>query len=213
MIEFKTPVARKKTYASSGFARDVAEILQRPTTELRLYAKSLIDDGVLPVFAESGAAAVAIEGARILSAALGRQMRPASVVRLTGRILAMEHQGDIESMGTPDERSAAGATRETFEARLARTVRETWEATERLSGPLPVPPNVTVTWNDSGAVLYGTIGIGTKITSVYSSACIGHFLALPGRWRSDAVGGAAITSFALLGMAEQIRDAVRADRR
>ena len=213
MIAFKTPATRKTTYASSGFARDVADILQRPSTEMRLYSRSLIEGGMLPASTATGAAAVATEGARILAAALGRQVRPASVVRVAGRILSMEHQGDVENIGEPDERSAAAASGETFEARLARVLRDTWEATERPSGPLPVPPGVTVTWNDGGAVLYGTIGMGSKITSVYSSACIGELLALPGCWRSDAVGGAAFTTFALLGIAEHIRDAMRVDRR
>jgi hypothetical protein len=213
MIKFKTPATRSKTYASSGFVRDVADILQRPSTEIRLYSKSLIDGGMLPASTVTGAAAVAIEGSRILSAALGRQVRPASVVRVTGRILAMEHQGDLENMGTPAERSVSEPSGETFETRLARMLSETWEATERPSGPLPAPPYVTVTWNDRGTVLYGTVGIASKVTAVYSSASIGGLVALPGPWRSDAVGGAAFTSFALLGMAEQIRDAARAAER
>ncbi|MCP1761152.1 MULTISPECIES: hypothetical protein [Bradyrhizobium] len=212
MIAFTQPAKRKATYASSGFARDVADILQRPAAEMRLYSASLIEAGLLPAATETGAAAVATEGARIVAAALGRQVRPASVVRVTGRILAMEHQGDLENMGAPNERSAAAATGETFEARLARTLRGTWEATERLSGPLSVPPNVMVTWNDGGRVLHGIISMGSK-TSVYSSASTGEFVALQGRWRNDAVGGAAFTALALLGMAEQIREAVRADRR
>ena len=210
-IGFKTAAARARTYASSGFARDVAEILQRPRAEVRLYAQSLIEGGLLPVATEPGAAAVAVEGARILAAAASRQIRPASVVRVTGRILAMEHEGDLAEMGTAAERSVAEASGETFETRLARALRETWEATERPSGALPVPPNVVVTWNDGGTVLYGTVGIASKTTSVYSTIRIGHILALPGQWRSDAVGGAGFTSFALLGIAEHVRDAARTD--
>jgi hypothetical protein len=213
MIKFKTQEMRSETYASSGFVRDVADILQRPSTEIRLYSKSLIDGGMLPASAVTGAAAVAVEGSRILSAALGRQVRPASVVRVTSRILAMEHQGDLENMGMPAERSISEPSGETFETRLARTLRETWEATERPSGPLPAPTNITLTWDDGGTVLYGTVGIASKVTAVYSSASIGGLLALPGPWCSNAVGGAAFTFFALLGMAEQIRDAARADER
>lgn len=210
-IGFKTARARARTYASSGFARDIAEILQRPRSKVHLYAQSLIDSGLLPVAAAPEAVAVAVEGARILAAAASRQIRPASVVRVTKRILAMEHEGDLAEMGTAAERSVEEASGETFEVQLAHALREIWEATERPSSPLPVPPNVTVTWNDGGTVLYGTIGIASKVTSVYSSFRIGQIFAFPGKWRSDAVGGACFSSFAVLGIAEHIRDAVRTD--
>ena len=75
------------------------------------------------------------------------------------------------------------------------------------------PPNVTVMWNDGGAVLYGRIqDIRSKTTALYSNAAIPA--GLDGTWdhvRTDAVGGTVFSALSLLGFAECVRDAVRAE--
>ena len=98
-----------------------------------------------------------------------RQIKAASVVRVTDRILAMPHRCDV----VEGERGAAGTILGgTFQDDLAKVLRDTWEATEGL-GAFPVPPNVTVTWNDRGSVLYGYIrNTRGRTTALYSNAAI-----------------------------------------
>ena len=60
-----------------------------------------------------------------------------------------------------------------FEGDLAEALRNAWEASEGMGGALPFPPNITVTWNDGGSVLYGRIqDIRSGATALYSNAAI-----------------------------------------
>lgn len=210
MIAFLETSSRAKAYRSDAFQREVGEILQRPRRDIRLYVDSLIKAHRLPVDPPGeAAAAVGTEAARILSAVASRQIKAASVVRVTDRILAMPHRCDV----VEGERGAAGTILGgTFQDDLAKVLRDTWEATEGL-GALPVPPNVTVTWNDRGSVLYGHIrNTRGRTTALYSNAAIPA--APDGAWnyvRIDAVGGSGFSALSLLGFAECVRDAVRAD--
>jgi hypothetical protein len=210
MIAFLETSSRAKAYRSDAFQRQVGEILQRPRRDIRLYVDSLVKADRLPVDRPGeAAAAVGTEAARILSAVASRQIKAASVVRVTDRILEMHHRCDV----VEGERGLAAAILGgTFQDALAKVLRNTWEATEGM-GALPVPPNVTVTWNDGGSVLYGHIrNTRGRTTALYSNAAIPA--APDGAWnfvRTDAVGGSGFTAISLLGFAECIRDTVRAD--
>lgn len=210
MIVFREVSSRVAAYRSDAFQREVGEILQRPRRDIRLYIDSLVKADRLPVDPPGEAAsAVGTEAARILSAVASRQIKAASVVRVTNRILEMAHRCDV----VEGERGSDVAIRRgTFQDDLAQMLRHTWEATEGM-GALPVPPNVSVTWNDGGSVLYGHIrDTRGKTTALYSNAAIPA--APHGAWnyvRTDAVGGSGFTALSLLGFAEFVRDAVRAD--
>jgi hypothetical protein len=139
-----------------------------------------------------------------------RQIKPDSVVRVADRILTMTHQCDVV-----ERNRAAHAVRRlgTFESDLAQSLRGVWEASEGIVAGLPFPPHVVVTWNDGGGVLYGHIKDTREgTTALYSNATIP---ASPdGAWTflsTDAVGGSEFTPMPLLGFAECVRDAVRAD--
>jgi hypothetical protein len=138
-----------------------------------------------------------------------RQIKAASVVRVTDRILEMPHRCDVVE---GERGSDATIRRGTFQDDLAKVLRDTWEATEGM-GVLPIPPNVTVTWNDGGSILYAHIrDTRGRTTALYSNAAIPA--APHGAWnyvRTDAVGGSGFTALSLLGFVECIRDTVRAD--
>ncbi|MBR0749976.1 hypothetical protein JQ582_39310 [Bradyrhizobium japonicum] len=218
MIEFRRAAARARAYMSSGFARDVGEILLRPRQDLRLYVKSLVDDGSVPVRTAPDAEAVAIEAARILAAVASRQIKPASVVRVSGRICAMLHQCDVgpePAAGTPATEASSGRNDRgrTFEAELGAALRANYEASERATGLLPAT-NVSVTWNDGGRAIYGTIDAFRRVQAVYSSIPLVGADAFGGRFdfvQTDAVGGSCFSALAVLGYAEAIRDAARKD--
>jgi hypothetical protein len=208
MIDFREPSSRAAAYLSDAFQREVGEILQRPRSDIRLYVDALVKADRLLVDSPGGAA-VGAAAARILSAVACRQIKADSVVRVTGRILTMTHQCDVAEGGRG---GAATNRRGTFEDDLAQALRDVWEATEGM-GALPVPPNVTVKWNDGGTVLYGHIrDTRGGTTALYSNAAIPA--APDGAWnfvKTDAVGGSGFTALSLLGFAECVRDAVRAD--
>jgi hypothetical protein len=213
MIVFREASSRASAYRSNAFQREVGEILQRPRRDIRLYVDALVKADRLPVDSPGAVeAAVGTEAARILSAVAARQIKAASVVRVTDRILGMTHRCDVVDRNRADHVAAAAGRRGSFQDDLAQTLRNVWEATEGM-GALPVPPNVTVTWNDGGTVLYGHIrDTRGGTTALYSNAAIP---AGPnGAWnfvRTDAVGGSGFTALSLLGFAECVRDAVRAD--
>lgn len=212
MIDFLETSWRAKAYRSDLFQREIGQILQRDRRDIRLYVDSLLKADRVPVIAPGPQhdAAVATEAARILSAVASRQIKATSVVRVTARILEMPHRCDVVDR----KRDApASKRRGSFEGDLAEALRNTWEASEGMGGTLPFPPNVTVTWNDSGSILYGRIqDIRSGTTALYSNAAIPA--GLDGTWdfvRTDSVGGSGFTAVSLLGFAECVRDAVRAD--
>jgi hypothetical protein len=211
MIAFREVSSRVAAYRSDAFQREVGEILERPRRDIRLYVDSLVKADRLPVDPPGeAAAAVATEAARILSAVFSRQIKAASVVRVTDRILTMTHQCDVV-----ERNSAAHAVRRlgTFEDDLAQALRGVWETSEGIVAGLPFPPHVVVTWNDGGSVLYGHIKDTREgTTALYSNATIPA--APDGAWtfvHTDAVGGSEFAPMPLLGFAECVRDAVRAD--
>jgi hypothetical protein len=213
MIDFRDAASRAAVYRSNEFQREVGQILQRDRRDIRLYVDALLKaDRLLVDSPGTAEAAVGTEAARILSAVACRQIKAASVVRVTGRVLEMTHRCDIVDRYRADHEAAAIGHRGLFQDDLAEALRNVWEATEGM-GALPVPPNVTITWNDGGTALYGhirdTMG-GT--TALYSNAAIPA--GPDGAWnfvRIDAVGGSGFTALSLLGFAECVRDAVRTD--
>lgn len=215
MIVFGTAASRAKAYRSDGFQREVGQILQRDRRDVRLYVSAMLKAGRIPVDSPDASPEVIVgrEAARILAAVASRQIKDASVVRVTGRILAMTHQCDIVERDRAADRGTAATRRGTFEDDLAEALRGVWEASEGMRGALPSPPNVTVTWNDGGSALYGHIqDIKSKTTALYSNAVIPS--GPDGAWtyvRTDAVGGSGFTALSLLGFAECVRGAVRAD--
>lgn len=215
MIQFLETSARAKAYRSDEFQREVGQILQRGRRDIRLFVDALLKADRVPVVAPGPQqdAAVATEAARILSAVASRQIKAASVVRVTTRILKMPHRCDVVDRQREAPAAPAPKRRGSFEDDLAEALRTTWEASEGMGAGLPYPPNVTVTWNDGGTVLYGRIqDIRSKTTALYSNAAIPA--GLDGTWdyvRTDAVGGTVFSALSLLGFAECVRDAVRAD--
>jgi hypothetical protein len=209
VIVFRTAASRAAAYRSDAFQRDVGQILQRDRRDIRLYVDALVKADRVPVepSGEAAAAAVGTEAARILSAVACRQIKAASVVRVTDRILGMTHQCNVAE----GERGAAAAIRRgTFQDDLAQALRDVWEASEGMTAGLPFPPHLAVTWNDGGGVLYGHIrDTRGGTTALYSTAVIPA-----GAWNfvcTDAVGGSGFTPLSLLGFAECVRDAVRAE--
>ncbi len=215
MIQFLETSSRAKAYRSDEFQREVGQILQRGRRDIRLFVDALLKADRVPVVAPGPQqdAAVATEAARILSAVASRQTKAASVVRVTTRILEMPHRCDVVDRQREAPAAPAPKHRGSFEDDLAEALRTTWEASEGMGASLPYPPNVTVTWNDGGTVLYGRIqDIRSKTTALYSNAAIPA--GLDGTWdyvRTDAVGGTVFSALSLLGFAECVRDAVRAD--
>ena len=215
MIEFLETSSRAKAYRSNEFQREVGQILQRDRRDIRFYVDALLKADRLPVVAPGPQqdATVATEAARILLAVASRQTNAASVVRVTARILEMPHRCDVVDRRRDAPSAPAPKRRGSFEGDLAEALRNTWEASEGMGGALPFPPNVTVTWSDGGSVLYGRIqDIRSKTTALYSNAAIPA--GLDGTWdfvRTDAVGGTLFSALSLLGYAECVRDAVRAE--
>ena len=215
MIQFLETSSRAEAYRSDEFQREVGQILQRGRRDIRLFVDALLKADRVPVVAPGPQqdAAVATEAARILSAVASRQIKAASVVRVTTRILKMPHRCDVVARQREAPAAPAPKRRGSFEDDLAEALRTTWEASEGMGAGLPYPPNVTVTWNDGGTVLYGRIqDIRSKTTALYSNAAIPA--GLDGTWdyvRTDAVGGTVFSALSLLGFAECVRDAVRAD--
>jgi hypothetical protein len=215
MIDFLETSSRAKAYRSDQFQREIGQILQRDRRNIRLCVDSLMKADCVPLVAPGPQqdAAVATEAARILSAVASRQIKAASVVRVTARILEMPHRCDVVDRKRDASAAPAPKRRGSFESDLAEALRNTWEASEGMGGALPFPPNVTVTWNDGGSVLYGRIqDIRSGATALYSNAAIPA--GLDGTWdfvRTDSVGGTGFSAISLLGFAECVRDAVRAD--
>jgi hypothetical protein len=214
MIVFRSASSRAAAYRSNAFQREVGEILQRERSDVRVYVDALVKADRLPVDPPGeAAAAVGTEAARILPAVASRQIKADSVVRVTGRILEMPHRCDVVGRKRGAPTAPAPKRRGSFEGDLAEALRNTWEASEGIAGALPFPPNVTVTWNDGGSVLYGRIQeIRSGATALYSNAAIPA--GLDGTWdfvRTDSVGGTGFSALSLLGFAECVRDAVRAD--
>lgn len=215
MINFLETSSRVTAYRSNEFQREVGEILQRDRRGIRLFVDALLKADRVPVVAPGPQhdAAVATEAARILSAVASRQIKAASVVRVTGRILEMPHRCDVVDRRRDAPAAPVPKRRGSFERDLAEALRNTWEASEGMGGALPFPPNVTVTWNEGGSVLYGRIqDIRSGATALYSNAAIPA--GLDGTWdfvRTDAVGGTGFSALSLLGYAECVRDAVRAE--
>lgn len=215
MIQFLESSSRAKAYRSDEFQREVGQILQRGRRDIRLFVDALLKADRVPVVAPGPQqdAAVATEAARILAAVASRQIKAASVVRVTTRILEMPHRCDVVDRQRDAAAAPAPKRRGSFENDLAEALRNTWEASEGLGGALPFPPNVTVAWNDGGSVLYGRIqDIRSGATALYCNAAIPA--GLDGTWdfvRTDAVGGTVFSALSLLGFAECVRDAVRAD--
>lgn len=215
MIDFLETSSRAKAYWSNEFQREVGQILRRDRGDIRLYVDALLKADRVPVVrpGQPFDAAVATEAARILSAVASRQIKAASVVRVTDRVLEMPHRCDVVDRQRDAPAAPAPKRGGSFEDDLAEALRNTWEASEGMGVGLPYPPNVTVTWNDGGSVLYGRIqDIRSGATALYSNAAIPA--GPEGAWdfvRTDAVGGSAFTALSLLGYAECVRDAARAD--
>ncbi|SDO47894.1 hypothetical protein [Afipia sp. GAS231] len=206
---------RGEEYGSARFARKVGEILQRNSKDVSLHLAALLRAGRIPIETTAAQAewAASQEAARILAAIGSRQVNPASVVRVSDRILAMAHQcymtngrarRDVSSVGPPT----------TFEAGLSTVVSAVWASNKRVTG-LSIPPNVTMTWNEGGSVLYGTIDDPKcGVTALYSTERIPAPLgASTEAWdfvRTDSVGGSGFSSLELLGFAELVLDAVEA---
>lgn len=209
MIVFRTATSRAEVYRSDEFQREVAKILQRDRRDVRLYVCTMLKAGRIAVDEPDASpeATVGREAARILAAIASRQIKDASIVRVTDRILAMIHRCDVSEGGRGTDTAVGGGS---FQDDLAEALRNAWECSEGIVAGLPFPPHIAVTWNDGGSVLYGHIK-DTKegATALYSTAAIPA-----GDWdfvRTDAVGGSGFTPMPLLGFAECVRDAARAD--
>lgn len=162
---------------------------------MRLHVHTLLETGRVPIEMpdQEAAAAIGTEQARILCAVASRQIQSSSVARVTDRILAMNYQCDVRG-----HRGGGQAS----------------EPSGKRRGALPMPPHFSVTWNENGSVLYGTLKeTVTGVTALYSDTRIPRGINEPGEpWdfvRTDVVGGSGFTPLAVLGFAELIRDAVR----
>lgn len=206
---------RGEEYGSARFARKVGEILERNSKDVSLHLAALLRAGRIPIETIAALAewAASQEAARILAAIGSRQVNPASVVGVSDRILAMSHQCYITNGRPRRDASPAGAPA-TFEGGLSAVVSAVWTASKRVTD-LSIPPNVTITWNEGGSVLYGTIDDTKRgVTALYSTQRIPSPLgASTEAWdfvRTDSVGGSGFSSLALIGFAELVRDAVQA---
>jgi hypothetical protein len=156
VIAFRKPSARATIYRSANFVRHVAGILQRDPRDVRLHVHTLLETGRVPIEMpdQEAAAAIGTEAARILCAVASRQIQSSSVARVTDRILAMNYQCDVRGhRGGGQASKPSGKRRGSYECDLSVALRETWEASERGSGALPMPPHFSVTWNENGSVL------------------------------------------------------------
>ncbi|MEA2729341.1 MAG: hypothetical protein QOF70_3816 [Acetobacteraceae bacterium] len=207
---------RGEEYGSARFARKVGEMLQRNPKDVSLHVAALLRAGRIPIETNADQAewAASQEAARILAAIGSRQVNPASVVRVSDRILMMTHQCYITNGRARRDASPAPAP-STFEGALSTVVSAVWTASKRVTGS-SIPPDVTMTWNEGGSVLYGTIDDPKRgVTALYSTERIPAPLgASTEAWdfvRTDSIGGSGFSSLELFGFAEIVLGSVEAN--
>jgi hypothetical protein len=148
---------RSDFYRSTRFKRGVADILRREPRDVALCIDSLLEAGHVASAGVDMPAAIAVssDAATILAAVASQQRRPASVVRVAARIIAMSLQFEI---GRPSGPAAAGEPpppAETFGGELANLFRHLWSNGENGSAGRTLP-FLTVCWNEGGTALFGT---------------------------------------------------------
>jgi hypothetical protein len=135
-------------YRSTRFKRGMADNLRREPGDVAVCIDSLLEAGRIAVAGDMPAAiAVSSDAATILAAVASQQRRPASVVRVTARILATNLQFEV---GRASRRPA-----ETFGGELANLFRHLWSTADNASARRTLP-FVTVSWSEGGTALFGT---------------------------------------------------------
>lgn len=141
---------RSDFYRSAHFKAAVAVILRREPADVAVCVDALLEAGRIAVTAIDLPAAMAVssDAASILSAVASRQRAPASVVRVTARICAMDMQFEM-GRGASDRAATEPPPAETFCGELANLFRHLWSEAAK------AVPFVSVSWSEGGTALFG----------------------------------------------------------
>lgn len=148
---------RTATYRSPAFHRAVADALARSAADVAVVSNALVDAGRMSATA-AATHAVARDAAYLIAGMADRQRYPASVIRVTARIMAMELQSEVGQRpgGRKHGRQAGPAA--TFGDELANVFTHSRSAAD--DGRDRAFPLMTVTWTENGSVLFGTTEYG-----------------------------------------------------
>jgi hypothetical protein len=218
----ETNAARRKLFETKKFRNEVAERLGLAKAMVSNAIAALLQAGSIPCTNPDIAGALAVDGARILMA-IGSQVRPDAIARVTKRFAAMTSQIDVDE---PKAVAAAGIPpRESvsFEAELAAMFQNSWKAAR---SALPSSINamgVSLLWHDPrGSILFGTIDRWEREKPRHKKIYASEPLQLPsppggGEWdfvllldsfRLPTVGGTIFSPLPLLGFCELLAEGV-----
>jgi hypothetical protein len=214
--------ARRKLFEAREFGEEAAERLSLKSAMVTNAIGALLAAGSIPSICSDSAEALGIDGANLLIA-IGSQVRPNAIARVTKRFAAMTLQIDAER-----PKGAAGAGNQpseplTFEDDLTAMFQNSWKGAR--SGPLSSmnAMGVSLLWHDPrGSILFGTIDRWERGKPRHKKIYASEPLRLPsppggGEWdfvhlldsfRLPTVGGTFFSPLPLLGFCELLAEGV-----
>lgn len=213
--------ARRKLFKTPEFRDEAAERLNLDKAMVFNAIAALLAAGSIPCARADNAEALAVDGARLLIA-IGSQVRPDAIARVTARFAEMTLQIDADrpngaTAGMPPQELAS------FETDLAAMFRNSWTAARSVM-PSPIDARgVSLLWHDPrGSILFGTIDRWERGKPRKKKIYASEPLRLPsppggGEWdfvhlldsfRLPAVGGTIFSPLPLLGFCELLAEGV-----
>jgi hypothetical protein len=214
--------ARRKLFQAREFRDEAVERLNLKGAMVTNAIAALLEAGSIPCARSDNAEALGLDGASLLIA-IGSQVRPDAIARVTKRFAAMTLQIDTER-----PKGAAGAgtpPREpvTFEAELMGMFQNSWQAARSASSSSINAMGVSLLWHDPrGSVLFGTIDRWKRGKPRHKKIYASESLRLPlppggGTWdfvqlldsfQLPTVGGTFFSPLPLLGFCELLAEGV-----
>jgi hypothetical protein len=202
--------ARTKLFKSQGFRKEVAERLCHPAKRVAACFDALLEAKRIPYPHPENAAALAADGASILSAIGSQQLRSESIVRVADRLCRMEFQLQVgkPEADASDINSMPQTPSTSFSTDLATVFRGAWATSRGAKTETFRPTALSILWSDEhGQILFGTIEQWSKKkrrNRIYSSAPINAppFLSYWDSVQLRAVGGSVFAPLPLLGFVE-----------
>jgi hypothetical protein len=214
---------RRKLFESAAFRDEAAERLSLKGAMVTNAVGALLAAGSIPSVRSDNAEALGVDGANLLIA-IGSQVRPDAIARVTKRFAAMTLQIDAEK-----PKGAAGAGNQpqegpvTFEDDLTAMFQNSWKAAHSGSLSSINAMGVSLLWHDPrGSILFGTIDRWERGKPRHKKIYASEPLRLPsppggGQWdfvhlldsfRLPAVGGTIFSPLPLLGFCELLAEGV-----
>lgn len=158
-----TTSGQSKLYRSADFRRHVSLALACERSYVDVAIDALLAAGPIPMVDPDLPADIAVwaDAARMLGAAAGRQLLPASGADFAERICAMRRTL------APTAKAVVSATTHSFGAEIASRLRHRLPGTEARSFPA-----VSVSRGDGAIVLYGKIHIGGPKLRYFDAAAV-----------------------------------------